>query len=66
MMKSDIVTRNVIEEHIFDSSVMIFFNTVTNEKIVIIGLPNNGLRYYRTPNIDFAKTTFETFALCYT
>ena len=22
---------------------------------------NNALRYYRTPNIDFAKTTLETF-----
>jgi len=27
---------------------------------------NNALRYYRTPNIDFAKTTLETLALCYT
>jgi hypothetical protein len=27
---------------------------------------NNGLRYYRTPIVDFAKTTFETLALCYT
>lgn len=28
--------------------------------------PNNGLRCYRTPNIDFAKTAFETWALCFT
>ena len=27
---------------------------------------NNGLRYYRTSIVDFAKTTFETLALCFT
>jgi len=27
---------------------------------------NNALRYYRTPNVDLAKMTHETLALCYT
>jgi hypothetical protein len=27
--------------------------------------PNNGLPYNKIPNVDFAKTTSETLALCY-